>query len=132
MITDEQAGDVIEAVLNLAATMRDEVGPGVTDAAHAVLAATAGDPIAALTVAAALIHVDQPVDRWWQSTDPPPRIDLETLMAPVEGRPLAPCGTHSAFNRHRANQEPIDTACRLAERVYQRDRKRSKAKVEAA
>lgn len=131
MITDEQAGDVIEAVLNLAATMRDEVGPGVTDAAHAVLAATAGDPIAALTVAAALIHVDQPIDRWWQSTDPPPRIDLETL---IEGRPLAACGTHSAFNRHRANREPVDTACLLAERVYQRDRKRAlrRSKVEAA
>lgn len=114
-MNDEQTSDVIEAVLNLAVTVRDEVGPGVAEAARAVLDA-AGDPLAALTVAAALVRVDEPIDAWWQHYTAAPVV--------LSQRPLSPCGTHSAFNRHRANSEPIDAACRLAERAYQRDRKR--------
>jgi hypothetical protein len=38
--------------------------------------------------------------------------------------PLA-CGTHAAFNRHRVHGEPIDPACEVAERLYQRSRKRT-------
>jgi hypothetical protein len=40
------------------------------------------------------------------------------------GRPLAPCGTKSAYERHRLKGEPIDQACRdahaLANREYRR------------
>lgn len=44
------------------------------------------------------------------------------LKTPQE---LAPHGTHAAFVRHRSHgEEPCDD-CRLAERVYQRQRKRS-------
>lgn len=33
---------------------------------------------------------------------------------PRTGRPLAPCGTPSAYDRHVKNREPIDDACRAA------------------
>ena len=39
---------------------------------------------------------------------------------------LQPCGTHAAFNRHRAKGEPICEACRIAERTYQRTRARDR------
>ncbi|WP_216588548.1 WhiB family transcriptional regulator [Streptomyces brasiliscabiei] len=43
---------------------------------------------------------------------------------PGPGRPLAPCGTKSAYERHRRKGEPIDQACRdahaLASREYRR------------
>lgn len=32
---------------------------------------------------------------------------------------LTGCGTHAAYNRHRNHGEPIDAACREAERIYQ-------------
>lgn len=38
------------------------------------------------------------------------------------GRPLAPCGTEAAYNRHCRNGEPIDDACRRAHTQYARAR----------
>lgn len=37
---------------------------------------------------------------------------------------LTPCGTHTAYMRHKRNGQPIDDACDEAERAYQRNRKR--------
>jgi hypothetical protein len=37
---------------------------------------------------------------------------------------LQPCGSHAAFNRHKLAAQPIDLACEVGERVYQRNRKR--------
>lgn len=39
--------------------------------------------------------------------------------------PAPPCGTRPAFRRHKRLGEPVDTACELAERDYQREHKRS-------
>lgn len=43
---------------------------------------------------------------------------------PGAGRPIAPCGTKSAYERHRRKREPIDQTCRdansLANREYRR------------
>ncbi len=37
------------------------------------------------------------------------------------GRPATqPCGTHAAYARHVRKGEPIDDACRTAEREYRR------------
>lgn len=47
---------------------------------------------------------------------------LPVRHRPTYGRPLRPCGTHAAHERHRARGEDIDPACREAERVYQQDR----------
>jgi hypothetical protein len=44
------------------------------------------------------------------------------LYKPADG--LAPCGTHSAYVRHKKRGEQIDHACQEAERAYMRDRKR--------
>jgi hypothetical protein len=82
--SDDAATAVIDAVLALAVTVRDEVGPGVAEAARAVLAAAGGDPVAALTVAAALIRVDAPVDAWWQGTPEPARSPIMLEAARLE------------------------------------------------
>lgn len=66
MIADRTATELIDSVLELAIAVRD-LGPDDTRlAAAAVLDAAGGDPIAAVCIAAALVPVDQPVDRWWQ------------------------------------------------------------------
>lgn len=53
--------------------------------------------------------------------DEAPTAHLTTLRA-TQG--LRPCGTHAAFIRHRNyDEEPCDD-CRMAERTYQRLRKR--------
>ena len=44
------------------------------------------------------------------------------------GKPLAPCGTPAAYDRHSRNREPIDDACRLAHNAERREaRARRKA-----
>lgn len=43
------------------------------------------------------------------------------------GRPLAPCGTEAAYNRHTRKGEPIDEACRRAHSRYARTRHTSGA-----
>lgn len=112
-MNDDQADAVLVAVLELAVRVRDETGPRVADAARDVLKAAGGDVVAALTVAAALVAVERPLDMWWQ----------EPLR---EGRPLAPCGTSSAYKRHKKYGEEPDNACRLAYRTAERDRRRAR------
>lgn len=51
-------------------------------------------------------------------------------------RPLAPCGTMSAYNRHHRRKEDVDDACREAARVHKADQRarqaaRAKANSEA-
>lgn len=129
---DPQASAVIGAIMNLAVTMRDEGPDAVHQAATEVLAAAGKDAVAAITAAAALIRVDQPIDRWWQR--PLPVLNEAPLrVAPSPAEPgvslakqprkrLAPCGTHAAYVRHKARREPLDEACIAAERDYQRER----------
>jgi hypothetical protein len=62
---DEWAEDLLRRVLHLAVVVRDE-GPDARAAALAEIT----DPAAALVVAAALIDVERPIDRWWEQ--PPP------------------------------------------------------------
>ena len=134
---DEQASVVIEAVLELAVRLRDEVGDGVLEAARQVLAAAGGDPVAAVCVAAALVRVDRPVDQWWAGLDDdgPDAADLVVQDSgahrphPWKGvRPdsigLAACGTYAAAARHRRHGEPVDAACVEAERAYRTARAR--------
>jgi hypothetical protein len=44
----------------------------------------------------------------------------------------AACGTRAAFERHRRRSEPIDTACRDANRLYHRRRNAGAIAAEAA
>lgn len=115
-MNDEQASDVIQAVLELAVRVRDEVGPAVADAAAAVLKAAGGDAHAALTIAAALVAVERPLDMWWQQ--------------PLRNRQrVAVCGTYGGYLRHKRLGEPKDNACIAAYRTYERERKRARKAV---
>jgi hypothetical protein len=130
-MNDEQAGHILDEVLNLAVVVRDEGPQAVAHAAREVLAAAGGDPIAALCVASALIRVDELVDAWWVDPQPLPPAQDEAPTRPtvslVKGsrghsRPLKPCGSHAAYNRHVSRGEEIDDACGIAQRKYDRDR----------
>ncbi|MBP5930156.1 WhiB family transcriptional regulator [Streptomyces sp. LBUM 1479] len=44
---------------------------------------------------------------------------------PGPGRPHAPCGTRSAYERHRRKGEPIDQACRDAQALSNREYRRT-------
>ncbi|MEU9865518.1 WhiB family transcriptional regulator [Streptomyces sp. NPDC047971] len=48
-------------------------------------------------------------------------------------RPLAPCGTPAAYERHVRNHEPVDESCRLAHNAERREaRQKAKARNKAA
>lgn len=36
----------------------------------------------------------------------------------VRGKPLRPCGTYAAYQRHVRHREPIDAACRAANTAH--------------
>jgi hypothetical protein len=40
---------------------------------------------------------------------------------------LKPCGTIAAYRRHKGRGEPVDVACLLVQRQYERDKKRTQA-----
>lgn len=65
-------------------------------------------------LAAACIPIDRPVSGvvWWTDLD----------RVPKALRHRQPCGTHAAYNRHKARSEPVDLACEVAERKYNADR----------
>lgn len=39
-------------------------------------------------------------------------------------KPLKPCGTRAAYQRHKRNREPLDEACAAANRAYEAEWKR--------
>jgi hypothetical protein len=119
-VKDTQAERLAYLILDLACALRDD-GPEDTAqlATHILTTAT---PTQALAVAAALIDIDRPVNRWWQQ-------GLAGLRKPRPG-----CGTHAAFNRHiKAGmmRSEVDDECLAAERIYQRDRARRRRQAAA-
>ena len=96
-MNDEQAGHVAEAVLGLAAVVRDEGPTAVQLHCAKIMRAAGGNAHAALTVAAALIDVDKPINRWWQHPLPP--------RAHVD---------HAEYDRLRSNGVQHQTALALA------------------
>lgn len=113
-LSDEQASVVVAGLLDLAVSVRDDGPLEVQACAQRALDAAHGDPIAALTVAAALIRADLPVDAWWQRG-----------LAGV-GQVAKPCGTHAAYVRHQSHGEEPCEPCKVAQRAYQRDRARER------
>jgi hypothetical protein len=43
-----------------------------------------------------------------------------------QGRAPIPCGSHAAYNRHKAKGEPVCSRCRYAEAEYQAERNRAR------
>jgi hypothetical protein len=64
VISDQHAGDLLHRVMELAIAVRDLDSDDVAQLAADILA-DAGDPVVALTIAAAAIRVDRPIDTWW-------------------------------------------------------------------
>jgi DNA polymerase III delta prime subunit len=77
---------IILAAHEAAITIRDEGVDATREAAQRVLQAAHGDAIAAISVLAALIPVDRPLDPWWQSwphAKPIPAPPEDTTVDPV-------------------------------------------------
>lgn len=110
--TDEPAAAVLQAIIALAVSVRDDGPDEVAEAAAEALAAAGGDATAALTIAAALIRVDEPIDAWWQR-------GLDPL-----GHADALCGSRAAYDRHEERGEVCDV-CEHAERTRQQARTRA-------
>lgn len=109
-VNDQQAADCLEAVIDLALSIRDDGPAEVRQAAQLALDAAGGDPIAALAVAAALVHIDESVDPWWQ--------------AGLEGVGVRH-GTVSGYRAHRkAGERPIECQpCKAAHAAEVRERR---------
>lgn len=129
-MNDDQADRVLHAVLTLAVTLRDEGPHAVQRAARAAIEA-AGDPLAALVIAAALIPVDQPVDPWWVQPAAPsigyPVQALYALPAPPAAEAdsdLDPVAVEKAVYGHRVQltrAEQIEAIRRLDQLGYSSD-----------
>ena len=71
-------------------------------------------------------HVADNRERWErQQTEPAQAGPEEAPAVKAGGRKLAECGTHSAYQRHVRNKEPIDDACRAANAAAHARYKRS-------
>ena len=66
----------------------------------------------------------------WHEGETPPRPRVVRPHSRYDGSDLMPCGTQGAAERHRRRKEPLDEACRVAAREYERARRaRRKAVV---
>jgi hypothetical protein len=71
----------------------------------------------------------------WAALDGDQRADLDptTPATPASGgRPLANCGSFSAYRRHARNNQPIDPACQEAARQHWADERATAKTREAA
>ena len=55
---------------------------------------------------------------------------LSDAIAEAAGR-RGPCGSHYGYNRHRDKKTPVCPRCEVAERAYQRTRKRAQRRAKA-
>lgn len=127
MTVEEYAGTLLHLSARIVGTVHDE-GPEAIlkaiDQALIVEAPGGVDPaVALITVLAAQVDVD--TTAWarlawiWQ----PPVVTVRR-HGPA---PSSPCGTRSAYNRHRRYGEVPCRACMTASAQYTRDRRRRKA-----
>jgi hypothetical protein len=79
---------------------------------------TPNEAYALVVVLAAMIPTDHTAGQLLAWTE-----QLPTRAANARVVALRPCGTHAAYWRHKANNEPPCADCRQAERAYQRERK---------
>lgn len=108
---DERAERLLRIALSVAVRIRDEPA----DAAARELDGLDARELRDLAVlASACIDVSLPLSKltWWA--------DMDRLPAP--SRAVRPCGTHTAFNRHKARGETPCAACQIAERDWQAQR----------
>lgn len=131
-MNDQQATATLHAAIDLACALRDDGPREIATAARAVLDAAGGDPLAAVSVAAALIPVDYPIDPWWArglnglispgQQELPIRVGVEPVLPRRRGPAPQPCGTPAAAERHRRNSEDLCDPCRWADRRRNQDR----------
>lgn len=113
-LDDGTATDILDTVLGLSLAVRDLAADDVRRAAQAALDAAGGDPLVALTVAGALIRVDQPVDPWWQRLRVVHR-DVETGRRHVHGvSPDTDCARSNwqTVGAHEDTEQALCGACR--------------------
>lgn len=118
------------AALTLATSMLDGQDDHDADSIRALL--DQADPVALTLALAELYHrhpLPKAVRRLTRSLD---ALGHVPSTRRPHGGPLAPCGTHSAYNRHLARGELIDDACRQGQRAYDAQRKRRTRRVASA
>jgi hypothetical protein len=120
-LDDFTAERILNALLELAIAVRD-LGPNdVRNAAQAALDAARGDAHAAITLAAALIPVDKPVDTWWQRG--PAHRQARDGLARLHGVSTdVPCERpgHRTLRAHDAADQKPCRACLDFQAAYRR------------
>jgi DNA-binding NarL/FixJ family response regulator len=122
---DKRAAAILTAMLAAAVTIRDEGPDAVQESLRAVLDTAGGDPLAALAIAAALIPVDQPVDRWWQTLrsvpitpdTKPPNVDPIAVERRIHGEKV-PLSSAELTDAVRQMTERGNSAAFIAARLH--------------
>lgn len=128
-LDDSTATRVLDAVLALSLAVRDLAAADVRAAAQAALDAAGGDPLVTLTVAAALIRVEEPVDPWWQRLSVV-HLDVEAGRRHVHGvSPDADCARPNwqTVGAHEDTEQALCPACRAWRGMQTPSRRREAA-----
>ncbi len=108
----------LPTILELIGAVRDGDAQAVTRAVDLL------DLPAAVVLLAAMVDDSRtPTDLLaWTEDLPTARQARARRRLTYRGRQLVPCGSHTAFNRHRANREEVCEPCAAAEIAYQATR----------
>lgn len=108
---DQRAERLLRIGLDMAVRIREEPPDAVARTMHGL---DQGELRDLALLMAACVDVGRPVREvvWWTELD----------RMPPRPRHIQPCGTHAAYNRHRAKGEPVDLACEVAERQHNAER----------
>lgn len=128
-IEEVQAARALRAVGHAGAVICAVHDVDHDEIAHIINPLTRDELIALTVVLAAAISPDARLTSALSWASPTAAADL--VKHQQTARMLQPCGTHAAFNRHRAaGQEPCDD-CWAAERIYQTARNRKRRAADA-
>lgn len=111
---DERADRLLRIALEVAVRLREEPADAVVRELDGLDTTEIRD---LALIACAGVDVTRTITDlygWCDVDRVPPRA---TRLGP-NGKPLAPCGSHSAHNRHRRNGEPLDVVCVIGEQSY--------------
>lgn len=114
-----------------------QIWPQLTDGHRAALAAYAakGDmdgaakalKISGTAFSSRLQRARQTAAELWHEHETPTRNRRRDFRARTDCDHLRPCGTPTAYSRHRRRNEPVDEACRKAWTRYQAERAEARA-----
>jgi hypothetical protein len=142
-MSGDPRADLAESMVPVACDLACRVRDGDAEGIKRLAASLTGPQTSALLVVlAAMVPVE---DRsaadllaWTEGLEAVLAWRQEPLPLAAPGRPVTePCGTHAAYARHVRRGEPVDRACKRAQKTYRAERyqagkERSEGEADAA